>query len=473
MSQGLPESGIVEHPSLNEILAQDIVDTARDALLVLSADLTVRSANRAFYAAFRTSAEGTIGRRLYDLGDGQWNIEALRLLLEEIVPTNSTVDAYEVDTVFPDLGRKVMLLNARKVHRPDGVGTYFLLAISDVTEATLARTEAKRNWALAQNIVDTVRDPLLILEQDMSVAVASRSFLNLFGVSATDVEGRRLGDLGEGQWNVAALSNLLARVLPHDEQVDGLLLEDDFPGIGRRVFKINARKVFRPDDDVTRLLVVFEDATDAVLLDRHRDVLAAELAHRIKNSLQIISSFVSYEIRRAAEPCKEGYQAMQARIGAVAELYDVIAQSSAFGPVQVEAYLNGICGTIQKSLLGQLSNVTIVTKTEPLSILPDYAVSIGLIANELATNAVKYAFPLGHGEVELGFQRRDGEVTLTVSDNGVGLGSTSNGSGLGTRFVNAFVKQLGGSLASATSSSGTTFTVRLPSSILAAEHVIS
>lgn len=213
---------------------------------------------------------------------------------------------------------------------------------------------------------------------------------------------------GDGQWNVAALNDLLERVLPRDEHVDGLLLEDDFPGLGRRVFKINARKIFRPGNHVTRMLVVFEDATEAVLLDRHRDILAAELAHRIKNSLQIISSFVSHEIRRAAEPCAEGYKAMQARIRAVAELYDVIAQSSAFGPVNMETYLRGINNTIRKSLLSPNSNITISTKTEPLSILPDHAVSIGLIVNELATNAVKYAFPSGQGEVVLGFQRREG-----------------------------------------------------------------
>ncbi|MER9744578.1 MULTISPECIES: PAS domain-containing protein [unclassified Mesorhizobium] len=457
----------MESFSINEIFAQDIVDTARDALLVLSPDLTVVSANRAFYATFMTHAEETIGRRLYDLGDGQWNIPALRQLLEEIVPTNTTVDGYEVDASFPELGRKVMLLNARTVYRPGGHVSFFLLAIDDITEGKLAKIEAERNWQLAQNIVDTVRDPLLILEEDMSVAIASRSFLNLFGVKAGEVLGRRLHELGAGQWNVAALNDLLERIIPHDEDLDGLLLEDDFPGLGRRVFKINARKVFRPGDHMTRLLVVFEDATEAVLLDRHRDVLAAELAHRIKNSLQIISSFVSYEIRRAAEPCIEGYQAMQARIGAVAELYDVIAQSSAFGPVHIESYLNGISGTIQKSLLGRNSNVTITTKTEQLSILPDHAVAIGLVANELATNAVKYAFPSGYGEIILGFQRRDGEVTLTVSDNGAGLSGKAEGPGLGTRFVNAFIKQLGGSLAIATSTSGTTFTVRLPASILA------
>ncbi|WP_247749267.1 sensor histidine kinase [Rhizobium sp. L245/93] len=91
-----------------------------------------------------------------------------------------------------------------------------------------------------------------------------------------------------------------------------------------------------------------------------------------------------------------------------------------------------------------------------------------MIANELATNAIKHAFPKGRGEINLGFHRRDGEVTLTVSDNGSGLASKVEGSGLGSRFVEAFVKQLGGTLATANSPKGTTFTVRLPTSILAA-----
>lgn len=453
--------------SLTGVLPQDIIDTSRDALLILSPDLTVMAANRTFYSSFAATADETIGNRLYDLNGGCWNIPALRRLLEVIVSADSSVDAYEIDAVFPELGRRIMLLNARKV-QDDGSRTgCFILAIDDVTDVRLAKIEAERNWMLAQSIVDTVRGPMLILEQDMSVVYASRSFLTTFGVEAHQVVGRQLNTLGGGQWNVAALSDLLERILPHDEHVEGLLLEDDFAGLGRRVFKINARKLFRPGNHVTRVLVAFEDETEAVILDRHRDILAAELAHRIKNSLQIISSFVSHEIRRAAEPCAQGYRAMQARIQAVAELYDVIAQSSAFGPVNMETYLKGIQSTIQKSLLDQDSTITISIRTEPLNILPDHAVSIGLIVNELATNAVKYAFPSGHGEVVLGFQRREDEVTLTVSDNGIGMSGNAEGSGLGTRFVQAFARQLGGSLATLTGSNGTTFTVRLPVSILA------
>jgi two-component sensor histidine kinase len=214
-----------------------------------------------------------------------------------------------------------------------------------------------------------------------------------------------------------------------------------------------------------QLMLVFEDATRETLFDRHRNVLAAELAHRIKNSLQVISSFAAYELRRAAEPCLEGYRAMQARIGAVAELYDVIAKSSAFGPVEVDAYLEGIASNIRSSLLGQHSGIEISVQAEPLTILADHAVPFGLMVNELTTNAIKYAFPKGAGRITLGFQRRDGEVTLTVEDNGVGMSSSA--AGMGSRFLDAFAMQLGGTVAKASAPGGTTFIVRLPTTVLA------
>jgi hypothetical protein len=109
-------------------------------------------------------------------------------------------------------------------------------------------------------------------------------------------------------------------VVPDQEPVESFEIEDEFPGLGRRIFKLNAHKIFRPGNNVTRLLLMFDDVTEARLRERHKDLLAAELGHRIKNSLQIISSFVAFELRRAAEPCIEGYRAMQTRIAAVADV---------------------------------------------------------------------------------------------------------------------------------------------------------
>ncbi|MDX7952295.1 sensor histidine kinase [Lichenihabitans sp. Uapishka_5] len=265
------------------------------------------------------------------------------------------------------------------------------------------------------------------------------------------------------------MQELLARVVPDEASFDGFEIEDDFPHLGSRIFRLNARKVFRPGNHVTRLLVAFEDVTEARLLERHRDLLAAELAHRIKNSLTVITAFVSFEIRRAAEPCVAGYRAMQARIGAVAQLYDVISRSATLGPVPVEPYLNGIAGNLRASLLGEGSRIDVVVDAQPLTIGADHAVTLGLIVNELATNAVKYAFASAAGRITLGFGQRDGDAVLTDSDDGAGL--TASGinpsSGLGSRFVEAFVRQLGGTVATASGLMGTTFTVRMPRTILA------
>src|SRR5215207_2761897 len=94
--------------------AQNIVDTVREPLLILDATLRVRSANRAFYQAFHVSPEETEDRLIYQLGNGQWDIPDLRTLLEDIVLKSSVFDDFELDHTFPVIGRRVMLLNARK-----------------------------------------------------------------------------------------------------------------------------------------------------------------------------------------------------------------------------------------------------------------------------------------------------------------------------------------------------------------------
>lgn len=457
------------NPFASDVSFHDLIDTVRSSLVVLDQDLRVRSANRSFYRLFQVEETETEGRLIYDLGNRQWDIPGLRDLLERIIPQDESVEGYEIDHEFEGIGRRTLVLNARKVFRPGNHVTFILVAIDDVTAEREASREAERAWRLAQTIVDTVRDPLLILEGDMTVASANRAFLGLFRVSADQVLGRKLKELGEGQWDVPALGVLLDKVVPDEAAFDGFEIEDEFPDLGRRIFKLNARKVFRPGNHVTRLLVVLEDVTEARLLERHRDILAAELAHRIKNSLQIITSFVAFEIRRAAEPCVEGYRAMQARIGAVAELYDVISRSAAFGPVPVQPYLLGIAASLHSSLIGEDVDVEILVEAEALMIDPDKAVALGLIVNELATNAIKHAFPMGGGRILLTFERRDDEVALIVSDDGVGHDPARNSgvrSGLGSRFVDAFVGQLGATLARATGPSGTTMTVKLPASIL-------
>ena len=112
---------------------------------------------------------------------------------------------------------------------------------------------------------------------------------------------------------------------------------------------------------------------------------------------------------------------MQSRIGAIAQLYDLISQSSRGRTVAVDAYLREIAKTMSASLLGDASGIAIEVKAEPLEIDPDRAVPFGLLVNELATNAIKHAFPGGTGRVVLSVEQAGDEIELTVADNGVGM----------------------------------------------------
>src|SRR5688572_28912850 len=151
-----------------ETHSQDIVDTVREPLLMLDTTLRVRSGNNAFYQTFQVSADETENRLIYELGNGQWDIPALRTLLEDIIPTSSVFNDFELEHTFPIIGRRVMLLNARKLQAGHH-GELLVLAMEDVTERRCSEADLKAIEKYAQNIVDTVREPLLILDTTLRV----------------------------------------------------------------------------------------------------------------------------------------------------------------------------------------------------------------------------------------------------------------------------------------------------------------
>ncbi len=163
-------------------IAQGIVDTVREPVLVLDKELRVIAASRSFYSAFKVKPEDTQGRLLYALGDGQWDIPRLRVLLEKIVPEKGVMEGYEVEHEFPSLGYRTMRLNARQVFYKGGTDTTILLGMEDVTRQRMLErdkdklfTEFEEARAFAQAIVDTVREPFLVLDPKLRVLAPSRS----------------------------------------------------------------------------------------------------------------------------------------------------------------------------------------------------------------------------------------------------------------------------------------------------------
>src|SRR6185369_17285767 len=152
--------------------AENIVETVREPLIVLNADLKILTANHRFYDTFQVNSADTIGNFIYDLGNRQWDIPGLRILIEEILPQDTVINGYEVEHDFPDIGLKTMLLNARQIFREDIGSRIILLAMEDITARKQLEAEIQDAREYAENIVETVREPLVVLNSDLKILTA-------------------------------------------------------------------------------------------------------------------------------------------------------------------------------------------------------------------------------------------------------------------------------------------------------------
>src|SRR4051812_48874635 len=166
--------------------ALNIVDTVREPLLILDTTLRVRSANRAFYQTFQVSLDETVGQLIYELGNGQWDIPDLRTLLEDIVPKSSVFNDFELEHTFPVIGRRVMLLNARKLQAGQH-GELLVLAMEDVTARKLAEEELLQAGALQSAIFNSANFS--------SIATDAKGVIQIFNVGAERMLGYAAGDV--------------------------------------------------------------------------------------------------------------------------------------------------------------------------------------------------------------------------------------------------------------------------------------
>jgi diguanylate cyclase (GGDEF)-like protein/PAS domain S-box-containing protein len=241
--------------------AENIVETVREPLVVLNADLKILTANHSFYETFKVTPEDTIGNFIYDLGNRQWDIPRLRVLVEEILPQDTEINGYEVEHDFLDIGRKIILLNARQIFRKKIGSHIILLAMEDITARKRLEAEIQDAREYAENIVETVREPLVVLNSDLKILTANHSFYETFKVIAEDTIGNFIYDIGNRQWDIPQLRVLFEEILPHDTVFNGYEVEHDFPGIGRKTILLNARQIFRENIGSHIILLAMEDIT--------------------------------------------------------------------------------------------------------------------------------------------------------------------------------------------------------------------
>ena len=342
---------------------------------------------------------------------------------------------------------------------------------------------------LAQAIVDTVREPLLVLDSNLHVVAASRSFLVTFRVASKDVLGRSIYDLVEGRFNIPELQSLLQKIVPDHSTMDGFEIEAEFPGVGHRALILNAREVFYEGEDPRTLLLAFEDVTERRVIEgekeallkrteellHQKEVLLEEMQHRVANSLTIIASILMMKARSVtSEETRLHLQDAHRRVLSVATVQQHIQAAGRGDQIQIRPYLTRLCESLSNSMIGDGSAIALKVVADEGTAVSSHAVSLGLIVTELVINALKHAFPTTrpNSQVLIGYESSGSNWRVVVADNGVGkLTSKDNPTknGLGTSLVNALAHQLGAQVELISNANGvrvsithSTFNSRLP-----------
>ncbi len=315
---------------------------------------------------------------------------------------------------------------------------------------------------LAQAILNTIHEPFVVLDADLRVMVASRSFYEVFQVDTEQTRGCLLYALGDGQWDIPALRLLLETIIPQQTAMDDFEVTHDFPGLGLRTMLLNARMVRYETSPETTILLAFTDVTarrvierekaelleQAEDLSRQKGVLLQEMEHRVANSLQIIASILLLKAKAVTSPeSREHLRDAHERVMSVAAVQSHLHATDGIEQIEVGAYLTKLCASLGSSMIGGAQPPALEVLADGGLIGSSEAVSLGLIVTELVINALKYAFPVDRAgaKVLVTYESRGMDWRLMVSDNGVGKTQSATPAaqgGLGTVIVDALVRQL-------------------------------
>lgn len=301
-------------------------------------------------------------------------------------------------------------------------------------------------------IVAASNVPLLLLDHNLTVIAASKTFCHAFQLDPASVSGRQMSELGNGEWSVPQLRSLLTATVSGDAQIDAYEFELKRKGQPPRRLMINAKQINYTDAASALLLVTIADVTDVRIAEKIKDdllrekaILLQELQHRVANSLQIIASVLLQNARTVqSEETRSHLKDAHQRVMSVAAVQQQLAAST-LGKVELRPYFDKLCSSIGASMIRDHNLLSLEVSADESTSSADVSVSLGLIVTELVINALKHAFP-GHrsGKIVVGYRSQGPDWTLSVSDNGVGMpmDSASAKPGLGTSIVDALANQL-------------------------------
>ena len=384
------------------------------------------------------------------------------------------------------------------------------LLVSSVKQHELAEQAQKAERALAKalaygdDIIATLREPFLVLDQDLRVKTANRSFYESFHVSKEETENHLVYELGNGQWDIPALRKLLDEVLSRNQSVHDFEVEHSFPTLGRKTMLLNARP-FPPDSKHPELILLAvydvsaarQRADELAELDRRKDEFLAMLSHELRNPLAPIVNAALLlrlhsnrnRLQGIENPVLQQSAAIiERQAGQLTRIVDELLEVSRIstGRIQlrqeriaVGVVVENAVATVRALFDQRRHELTVSLPTQAIWVHADSARLEQVVVN-LLTNAAKYTDPGGH--VWLTVQQEGEQAVLRVRDTGVGiapeilprifdlftqaarsLDRSQGGLGIGLALVQRLVEMHGGTVAASSAlGQGSEFVLRLP-----------
>ena len=274
-------------------------------------------------------------------------------------------------------------------NRIDGV----VVTFTEITERKRSEQEVQAAREFAESIVNTVREPLLVLTPDLRVRSANSSFYRTYHVNPEETIDRPIYELGNRQWDIPELRRLLEEILPTNKQFDDFEVERDFETIGRRTMLLNARRL----EAVQLILLAIADVTERRRGERERELLSRELSHRVKNTLAVVQALAMQTDRSSS--VEEYRGKFVGRLSALARAHSLLLDAQWRG-----ADLKQLVEQALQPFAVDRPDVLEI-EGEPVPLSPTKGLGLSLILHELATNAAKYgALARSEGRVHVSWQ---------------------------------------------------------------------
>ncbi len=312
----------------------------------------------------------------------------------------------------------------------------------------------------AQGVMDTLDDPLIVLDQGLSVATANPAFLRTFQTDRDQTVGYGLFALGNGQWDIPELRRLLEEVIPKATAIVDYEVSHEFPHIGYHTFLVTARRLAHPDNTSQQILVVFTDVTKRRRSDAAKDLLLNETRHRMKNLVGVIRA-IATQTRTEDLSAAEYQNAFLGRLDGLIATQDFI-----LGEVQAVDL-----ETLVRRGLDPYRDQVRLEPGPHLRLEKRQVQPLGMILHELATNANKYgSLSVPEGTVRVTWSiDRDGEqseLSMLWEEAGGPAVSRPHHTGFGTTLIErSTAVELKGEADVSYEPGGVRVTVRIPISV--------